>query len=143
MEMTPIVLVLVILLKVCVHPSSPSSDRFFLRKADGSFRNPDPGTVVDTTVTRLEYHDFFLIPQSTNQGTISPTHFNVIRDDSPYSLSIQQSLAFKLCHLYYNWQGTVKVPAPCQYAHKLAYQVGENLDYRAPHPQLATKLYFL
>ena len=25
--------------------------------------------------------------------------------------------------MYYNWPGTVRVPAPCQYAHKLAYQV--------------------
>ena len=31
--------------------------------------------------------------------------------------------SYKLTHMYYNWPGTVRVPAPCQYAHKLAYQV--------------------
>ena len=120
----------------------PSQNRFFL-KCEGSFVNPEPGTVVDTTVTRPEYQDYFLIAQSTNQGTISPTHYNVIHDQSEYNLSIHQSLAFKLCHLYYNWQGTVKVPAPCQYAHKLAYQVGENLGHSPPHPQLALKMHYL
>ena len=28
-----------------------------------------------------------------------------------------------MTHMYFNWPGTVRVPAPCQYAHKLAYQV--------------------
>ena len=32
-------------------------------------------------------------------------------------------ISYKLTHMYYNWPGTVRVPAPCQYAHKLAYQV--------------------
>ena len=38
-----------------------------------------------------------------------------------------QKLTYKLCHLYYNWPRTVRVPAPCQYAHKLAFLVGESL----------------
>ena len=36
-----------------------------------------------------------------------------------------QALTYKLTHLYYNWPGTVRVPAPCQYAHKLAFLVGK------------------
>ena len=31
--------------------------------------------------------------------------------------------SYKLTHMYFNWPGTIRVPAPCQYAHKLAYQV--------------------
>ena len=31
----------------------------------------------------------------------------------------KKRLAYKLTHLYFNWPGTVRVPAPCQYAHKL------------------------
>ena len=34
--------------------------------------------------------------------------------------------SYKLTHMYYNWPGTVRVPAPCQYAHKLAYQVSNE-----------------
>ena len=31
-----------------------------------------------------------------------------------------QKLTYKLTHLYYNWPGTVRVPAVCQYAHKVS-----------------------
>ena len=31
-----------------------------------------------------------------------------------------QALTYKLTHLYYNWPGTVRVPAVCQYAHKVS-----------------------
>jgi aubergine-like protein len=34
-------------------------------------------------------------------------------------------LAYKLCHMYYNWPGAVKVPAPVMMAHRLAYFVGQ------------------
>ncbi len=76
------------------------------------------------------------------QGTVSPTHFVVLEPPSPgggaadtgsppqssssssgceppLSPSDVQRLAYKLSHLYFNWPGTVRVPAPCQYAHKL------------------------
>lgn len=25
-----------------------------------------------------------------------------------------------MCHLYFNWSGPIKSPAPCMYAHKIA-----------------------
>lgn len=58
----------------------------------------------------------------------------VLNDDAP--------LSFQLTHMYFNWPGTVRVPAPCQYAHKLAYLVGENL-HASPLPCLDTHLYYL
>ena len=39
-------------------------------------------------------------------------------------------------------QGTVQVPAPCQYAHKMAYMVGNSL-HKEPHPDLYDKLFYL
>ena len=53
-----------------------------------------------------------------------------------------QALTYKLCHLYYNWPGTVRVPMVCQYAHKLAYLVGESL-HRVPSPGLDDLLFYL
>ena len=38
-----------------------------------------------------------------------------------------QVLTYKLTHLYYNWPGTIRVPAPCMYAHKLADLLGAHL----------------
>ena len=39
-------------------------------------------------------------------------------------------------------QGTIRVPAPCQYAHKVAYLIGESL-HRDPDISLANKLFYL
>lgn len=51
-------------------------------------------------------------------------------------------LTFKMCHLYWNWPGTIRVPAPCKYAHKLAYLSGQYL-HSEPAIQLSDKLFFL
>lgn len=51
-------------------------------------------------------------------------------------------LAYKLTHMYYNWPGTIRVPAPCQYAHKLAFLVGQSL-HNDPSLKLSDRLFFL
>ena len=61
------------------------------------------------------------------QGTVNPTSYNVIKDTSGLKPKHIQQLTYKLTHLYYNWPGTVRVPAPCQYAHKLAFMVRLSL----------------
>ncbi|XP_071093957.1 piwi-like protein 1 isoform X1 [Haliotis cracherodii] len=104
--------------------------------------NPPPGTLVDSVITKKEWYDFFLVSQSVRQGTVSPTHYNVIWDDSNLLPDRMQRLAYKMTHLYYNWPGTIRVPAPCQYAHKLAFLVGQSL-HREPSPHLADRLYYL
>ena len=80
--------------------------------------------VVDILMIR---YDFFLVWQSVNQGTVNPTSYNVVKDTSGLLPKHIQALTYKLTHLYYNWPGTVRVPAPCQYAHKLAFLVSSNL----------------
>ena len=93
-------------------------------------------------VTLPERYDFFLVSQSVRQGTVNPTSYNVIEDSSGLKPEHIQKLTYKLCHLYYNWPGTVRVPAPCQYAHKLALLVGESL-HTAPSDKLEDTLYYL
>ncbi|XP_065831086.1 piwi-like protein 1 isoform X3 [Oscarella lobularis] len=115
--------------------------RLFLRSGPGMM-NPLPGTVVDDHVTRSEWYDFFLVSQSVRQGTVSPTHYNVVHDSSDLKPDHIQRLTYKLTHLYYNWPGTIRVPAPCQYAHKLAFLVGQSV-HKAPDLSLADRLYFL
>jgi len=114
--------------------------RFF--RMNGPPSNPPSGTVVDDVVTLPERYDFFLVSQSVRQGTVNPTSYNVIKDTSGLKPDHLQKLTYKLTHLYYNWPGTVRVPAPCQYAHKLAFLVGESL-HRQPSEQLEETLYFL
>ncbi|CAG2106969.1 unnamed protein product, partial [Medioppia subpectinata] len=116
--------------------------RFMLKLGERQFDNPWPGTIIDTTVTRPERYDFYLISQSVRQGTVAPTMFNIIKDDTNWKPHHHQQLAYKLTHLYYNWIGTIRVPAPCQYAHKLAYLTGTSL-HREPNPKLSDSLFYL
>ncbi|XP_065086066.1 protein aubergine-like [Ochlerotatus camptorhynchus] len=111
--------------------------RFFDRR-----QNPRPGTVVDNVVTLPERTDFYIVSQSVRQGTVSPTAYNIIYDTSGLKIDHLQMLTYKQCHLYYNWSGTTRVPAVCQYAHKLAFLVGQFL-HQPPSNLLEKKLYFL
>nr|AWH61378.1 putative piwi-1 [Actinia equina] len=86
--------------------------------------------------------DFFLVSQNVRQGTVTPTHYVVVHNSSNWKLDIVQKLTYKLTHLYYNWPGTVSVPAPCQYAHKLAFQVGQSIHAEPSH-ELSDRLFFL
>ncbi|XP_008557727.1 piwi-like protein Ago3 [Microplitis demolitor] len=104
--------------------------------------NPPPGTIVDSEVTRRNWYDFFLVPQTARQGTVTPTHYVVLRDEAEFKTDYIQRLTYKMCHLYYNWPGTIRVPAPCQYAHKLANLVGQSIGTE-PNECLAESLYYL
>ncbi|KAJ8714986.1 hypothetical protein PYW08_004967 [Mythimna loreyi] len=115
--------------------------RIFM-KAGSGYENPNPGTVVDHGVTRRDWYDFLIVSQKVNQGTVTPTHYVVIHDSSDMTPDQCQRITYKLCHLYFNWPGTVRVPAPCQYAHKLAYLVGNSI-HSQPATSLADKLFFL
>ena len=112
------------------------------------YDNPAAGTVLDHTVTRRNFKDFFLVPQNVNMGTVTPTHFVVVREAAGkpglhvMAAADVQNLAYKLTHMYYNWPGTVRVPAPCQYAHKLVDLIGEHV-HKEPANSLADKLYYL
>uniref|UniRef100_A0A674BYW6 Piwi-like RNA-mediated gene silencing 1 n=1 Tax=Salmo trutta TaxID=8032 RepID=A0A674BYW6_SALTR len=117
------------------------SSRFFAR-IDGKLTNPPPGTCIDTEVTRPEWYDFFIVSQAVRMGSVSPTHYNVVYDSSGLKPDHMQRLTYKLCHMYYNWQGIIRVPAPCQYAHKLAFLVGQSI-HREPNMNLDDFLYYL
>nr|XP_033336473.1 piwi-like protein Siwi [Megalopta genalis] len=111
--------------------------RFFYNQ-----NNPPPGTVVDDIVTNPMRYDFYIISQSVRQGTVTPCAFNVIADTTGWKADQMQRMTYKLTHMYYNWSGTVRVPAPCQYAHKLAFLVSQFIR-RPPSSQMQNLLYFL
>ncbi|XP_072372927.1 piwi-like protein 1 isoform X2 [Scyliorhinus torazame] len=114
----------------------------FFSQSGGRLQNPPPGTVIDTDVTRPEWYDFYIVSQSVKVGTVTPTHYNVVYDSSNLKPDYMQRLTYKLCHMYYNWPGVIRVPAPCQYAHKLAFLVGQSI-HREPSLALADRLYYL
>eukprot|EP01117_Protostelium_nocturnum_P016842 TRINITY_DN6745_c0_g2_i1.p1 TRINITY_DN6745_c0_g2~~TRINITY_DN6745_c0_g2_i1.p1 ORF type:complete len:994 (-),score=216.74 TRINITY_DN6745_c0_g2_i1:22-3003(-) len=116
--------------------------RFFWKNNNSdTLLNPPPGTLVDSGIGAKGF-DFFLVSQYASQGTVTPTHYHVVHNSTDIEPQDLQLITYKLCHLYMNWTGTVRVPAPCQYAHKNAYLVGQSLHQEAS-PKLLNNLYFL
>lgn len=111
-------------------------------KSNGNLENPRAGSILDHTITKRGMFDYYLVSQHVGQGTVSPTHYICLHNSANLKPDIVQKLSYKLCHLYYNWSGTIRVPAPCQYAHKLAYLVG-NCFQAPPSEKLSTRLYYL
>jgi len=104
--------------------------RLMTENAKGDWNNPLPGTVVDSGITLPGRNEFFMISQTVRQGTVSPTNYNILTkfaEKSIFTTARIETLTYKQCHMYYNWSGTVAVPAPCQYAHKLAFLTGMAL----------------
>ncbi|XP_027456562.1 piwi-like protein 2 isoform X3 [Zalophus californianus] len=106
------------------------------------FVTPSPGTVVDHTITSCEWVDFYLLAHHVRQGCGIPTHYVCVLNTANLSPDHMQRLTFKLCHMYWNWPGTIRVPAPCKYAHKLAFLSGQILHHE-PAIQLCENLFFL
>ena len=102
--------------------------------------NPQPGTVVNTVVIP-ESQSFYLIAHAVTQGMASPTLYRIIHNDGNIDPMIIAKLAFKLCYMYYNWTGGIKVPAPTMMAHKLAFIVGQSV-HGTHLPQLRTLPWF-
>jgi aubergine-like protein len=117
--------------------------RIFAPQGQGRVQNPEAGTIVDDIITLPERYDFYMIAQCARQGTVSPVSYNVLYDTQGLNPDKIQRLTFKLCHMYFNWSGTVTVPAPCQYAHKLAYLTGVALQGSSSSETLSHLLHFL
>jgi aubergine-like protein len=134
--------------KLCFIVVNKRVNARFYGQAGGQVSNPPVGVCIDSDVTKENGYDFFIVTTKTNQGVVSPTHFNVVFDDTSLGCEGIQDLSYKLCYMYYNWSGPIKVPAPCMYAHKIAYLYGERISQTGqfePHPRWSDmrSLYFL
>ena len=102
------------------------TQRFFVKNERGELMNPPSGCIVDkglvenSQATPGSAFDFFMMPSGANQGCVLPTHFHVPINESKLKKIELEQLTYALCHFYFNWAGPIKVPAPCQYAHKIA-----------------------
>lgn len=95
------------------------NQRLFIEGKEGSqnFVNPPPGSIIDADLVEnadQNCFDFFLVPQLTTQGCVTPTHFYVSLNESPdLQKEDVESFTYNLCYMYSNWSGSIKVPSPC------------------------------
>lgn len=120
----------------------------FLKDTGKYFENPGPGTVVDSKIVDSERTDqtgdFYLIAHTIKKGaTVAPIHCHVLTNETSFHIEVIQYLTFQMCHLYFNWTGTIRVPAPCQYAHKVAFFQSQYLKTQVKNDSFASKLYYI
>lgn len=141
---------------VCANKSCNA--KFFLNNNPNdpnALSNPVPGTYVHQLVTDNE-NEFFLITQLTRKGLAGPTNYYILENDLTTKLKMPIDkvrdlialLNFKLAYMYYNTVGSIKIPAPIHYAHRLSYLIGDKSSVNErinPHPHLADilSLYFI
>eukprot|EP00826_Nyctotherus_ovalis_P053084 TRINITY_DN683_c0_g2_i8.p1 TRINITY_DN683_c0_g2~~TRINITY_DN683_c0_g2_i8.p1 ORF type:complete len:842 (-),score=208.06 TRINITY_DN683_c0_g2_i8:96-2570(-) len=119
-----------------------TKERFGLKLYESAFpddlRSPFPGALVTAEVARKDRDEFFLTSQRTSQGFSTPTHYCVAySDDADTWRSMGDSLiglTYKLCYLYYNVSGPVRVPAPLEYSNKLNRLVMQRATISEPPP---------
>ena len=121
--------------------------RFFQSSEDGlsAVRQVEPGTVVDSQETGCyDAMSFFLVSQAVAKGTAVPTQYVVLYHSGTDSFpaAALQHLTYRLSMLYYNCPFSVRLPAPAQYARKIAQLTGYALG-REPHRRLRGTLFYL
>lgn len=111
--------------------------------APASFKNPEPGSIIDVKETsRPDAINFYLVNQAAGKGTANPTHYTILYDTASVSPVALQSLTYRLSYLYFNFTGSVKMPAPAQYAKKIAHMIGTAVR-TDPHKRLLCSFFYL
>jgi aubergine-like protein len=103
------------------------SERFFSKSQRG-LNNPSAGTVVCEDTVSEKYWDFYLVAQKVTQGSCTPSKYTVLYNNTDLEEKDIIELTFGQCANYYNWQGTIKIPAVVKYADLLAYFVATSLE---------------
>lgn len=116
----------------------------------GGYKNPFPGTVIDSAITDKDTYEFYLVSVAARQGMTSPTRYTVLYDSIQTSPDLIELLTYKLCYTYYNVSGAIKEPSVIRYAHRLAAMVGDRqgrnkdpIEINKKFEEIDPSLYFI
>ena len=91
----------------------------FFEKTNKGYSNPSSGLLIVDGVTNRNFFEFYIQPQEVTQGSATPTCFHVAYGNLDFPEMIPK-FTFDLCHIYSNWQGTVRIPNVIKAAEKLS-----------------------
>eukprot|EP00993_Chasmostoma_nieuportense_P000795 NODE_172_length_2817_cov_513.501115_g159_i0.p1 GENE.NODE_172_length_2817_cov_513.501115_g159_i0~~NODE_172_length_2817_cov_513.501115_g159_i0.p1 ORF type:complete len:647 (+),score=201.93 NODE_172_length_2817_cov_513.501115_g159_i0:786-2726(+) len=120
--------------------------RLFTQEGGNRLNNPPPGTVLDGEAISNQhgFYEFLLVPQSVTQGCVMPIRIVTLHNEiTMLTAQALQSLTYQLCHSYFNWFGTIKMPSPVEYAGRLAKFVGTHREDKAILPELHDGFYWI
>ena len=85
-----------------------------------SYANPKSGLIIDEGVTQKNRFEFYIRPQFVNQGTATPSHYQVMcshqHNDDVLKLEQLEKLTFYLCYYYFTWAGAIREPGALKMA---------------------------
>ena len=93
--------------------------KFFEKDKYNNYSNPGPGLLIIDGVTNRNFFEFYIQPQEVTQGSATPTCFHVAYGNLNFPEMIPK-FTYDLCHIYANWQGTVRIPNVLKCAEKLS-----------------------
>ena len=110
--------------------------KFFEVDRKNNYYNPGPGLLIIDGITNRNFYEFYIQPQEVTQGSATPTCFHVAYGNLEFP-EIIPKFTYDLCHIYSNWQGTVRVPNVLKCAEKLSKmtakiirgELHQNLSY--------------
>ena len=106
------------------------STRFCERTKD-NYENPAPGTIVDSGLTESKgtekSFDFYMIAHKATIATALPVHYFVAENSTKMKKEEIETFTYHLCYNFFNFMGSIKVPAAVMYAEKLARYTNEYL----------------
>ena len=91
----------------------------FFEVHGNNYYNPSAGLLVANEVTARNKFEFFIQPQQVTGGSATPTRFQVAYGNMDFP-EIIPKFTYDLCHIYSNWQGTVRIPNVIKAAEKLS-----------------------
>ena len=88
--------------------------KFFQEEENSKYKNPLSGLIIDQYITQKNKFEFYLQPQYVNQGTATPSHYEVMYyDEKNNNLNIEnlERLTYYLTYYYWTWHGAIRIPA--------------------------------
>ena len=89
-------------------------------RESGNYKNPEPGLVLLNKVTDKNKFEFYIQPQFVNQGTATPSHYQVMcayqHSDDILKLEQLERITFYLCYYYFTWSGAIREPGTLKMA---------------------------
>lgn len=86
--------------------------------------NPQVGTVM----RGQEDTEFYMIPYKAREGTVYPSLYKIAKNDSKVPLEYIVQFTYAQTYMYYNWEGSVRLPEVLQLCKK-AHQYVKPKEY--------------
>ena len=111
-----------------------------------SYFNPEPGSIIFEDLSQ-GHKEFHLASATVREGTCTPVSFKIgYENKEDFPLEAISELTYNQCYCYYNWTGSVRVPASLQLANKLAKlysEIGDELKTESKNSDLKLKSFYL